>query len=123
VVLRAMEKVTTPVLLVLAGVDPASHLGDLAARVSGRHAAVCLPLTPDVRGLYELLELVLLPSRSEGLSHTLLEAMALGKPVIASAAGGNVDLVSDRKDGRLVPPTDPVAWAQAIEEIKRRAYT
>jgi glycosyltransferase involved in cell wall biosynthesis len=117
VVLRALEEVTTPVLLVLAGVDPASHLAGLAAQVPDRHAAVCLPFTPDVRGLYELLELVLLPSRSEGLSQSLLEAMALGKPVIASASGGNVDAISERKDGRLVPPTDSAAWAGAIQEL------
>jgi L-malate glycosyltransferase len=117
VVLRALEKVITPVLLVLAGVEPASHLGDLASRVPGRHTAVCVPFTPDVRGLYELLDLVLLPSRSEGLSQSLLEAMALGKPVIASAAGGNCEVIRDRKDGRLVPPTDASAWALAIQEL------
>jgi glycosyltransferase involved in cell wall biosynthesis len=43
--------------------------------------------------------------------------MALGKPVIASAATGNLDLVTDRVDGRLVPPHHPVGWAMAIEEL------
>ena len=47
-----------------------------------------------MRPLYELLELVLLPIRMEGLSQSLLEAMALGKPAIASAAAGNLDLVT-----------------------------
>ncbi len=117
VVLRALEMVRTPVRLVLAGVDPRSRLGILAAGLPGRHAVVCLPFTPDIRPLYELLELVLLPSRSEGLSQGLLEAMALAKPVIASAATGNLDLVTDRVDGRLVPPNHPEAWAEAIEEL------
>jgi glycosyltransferase involved in cell wall biosynthesis len=63
------------------------------------------------------LDLVLLPSRSEGLSQGLLEAMALGKPVIASAATGNLDVVTDRVDGRLAPPRHPAAWATAIEEL------
>ncbi len=80
------------------------------------HAVVCLPFTPDVRPLYELLELVLLPSRSEGLSQALLEAMALGKPVIASAATGNLDLITDGVDGRLVRHW-PQAWAAAIDEL------
>jgi L-malate glycosyltransferase len=117
VVLRALERVSIPVRLVLAGVDPASALGQLAARVPSPHAAVCLPFTPEVRPLYELLELVLLPSRLEGLSQSLLEAMALGKPVIASGSSGNLDLVTDRVDGRLVDPADPAAWAGAIEEL------
>jgi glycosyltransferase involved in cell wall biosynthesis len=72
---------------------------------------------PDVRALYELLDLVLLPSRIEGLSQALLEAMALGKPVIASAAAGNADLITDGRNGRLVEPLDPAAWASAIEEL------
>jgi glycosyltransferase involved in cell wall biosynthesis len=76
-----------------------------------------LPFTSDVRPLYDLLELVLLPSRSEGLSQSLLEAMALGKPVIASAATGNLEVISDRVNGRLVPPPDPRAWASAIDEL------
>jgi D-inositol-3-phosphate glycosyltransferase len=47
----------------------------------------------------------------------LLEAMALGKPVIASAAGGNVDRVRHEIDGLLVPPLDPAAWAVAIDRL------
>jgi glycosyltransferase involved in cell wall biosynthesis len=117
VVLRALESITTPIRLVLAGVDPTGTLGRLAARAPSRHAVICLPFTPDVRPLYELLELVLLPSRMEGLSQGLLEAMALGKPVIASAATGNVELVRDRQNGRLVPPRDSTAWALAIEDL------
>ncbi len=117
VVIRALESVRTPVRLVLAGVDPTSRIARLTAQVPERHAVVYLPFTPDVRPLYELLELVLLPSRSEGLSQGLLEAMALEKPVIASRATGNLDLVTDGANGRLVPPLDARAWAGAIEEL------
>jgi glycosyltransferase involved in cell wall biosynthesis len=117
VVLRALEHVGTPVRLVLAGVDPTSKLGELAARTAPPHAVVCVPFTPAIRPLYELLELVLLPSRSEGLSQGLLEAMALGKPVLASDSTGNRDLITDGVDGRLLPPASPGAWASAIEEI------
>jgi glycosyltransferase involved in cell wall biosynthesis len=117
IVLRALDQVTVPTRLVLAGVDPNGPLGRLAERVPARHAVVCVPFTPEVRALYELLELVLLPSRSEGLSQALLEAMALGKPVIASAATGNLEVVSDGVDGRLVDPLAPRAWGQVIEEL------
>jgi glycosyltransferase involved in cell wall biosynthesis len=117
VVLRALELIAVPVRLVLAGVEPSSQLGRLAARAPARHVVVCLPFTPQVRPLYELLELVLLPSHSEGLSQALLEAMALGKPVIASGATGNLEVITDRVDGRLVEPLDPARWALAIEEL------
>lgn len=117
VVLRALDEVRVPVRLVLAGVDPVGPLGSLARQVQAPHSVVCLPFTPNVRPLYELLEAVLLPSRIEGLSQSLLEAMALGKPVIASAAAGNLDLVRPNVDGLLVPPLDPAAWALAINRV------
>jgi glycosyltransferase involved in cell wall biosynthesis len=117
VVLRALDRVSVPLRLVLAGVEPNSGLGSLIERIPARHAVVLLPFLPEVRPLYELLELVLLPSRMEGVSQALLEAMALGKPVLASAAAGNLDLITDGVDGRLVEPLDPSAWARAIEEL------
>lgn len=117
VVLEALPLVRTPVRLVLAGVDPSSALGTRARAVGAPHAAVALPYAPEVIPLYQLLELALLPSRMEGFSQSLLEAMALGKPVIASAAGGNPELVTDGVDGLLVSPLDPAAWAAAIERL------
>jgi glycosyltransferase involved in cell wall biosynthesis len=117
VVLAALGRVATPVRLVLVGVDPVGPLGEVARAVGPPHAAVCLPFTPDVRPLYDLLDLVLLPSRGEGLSQSLLEAMALGKPVIASAAAGNLDLIAPDIDGVLVPPLDAAAWALAIDRL------
>jgi glycosyltransferase involved in cell wall biosynthesis len=115
VVLAALDRVRTPVRLVLAGVDAAGPIAAQAREVDERHAVVCLPFMADVAPLYRLLEIALLPSRIEGFSQALLEAMALGKPVIASAAGGNLDLVRHGTDGLLVPPLDPAAWAAAIE--------
>jgi glycosyltransferase involved in cell wall biosynthesis len=117
VVLEALALVRTPVRLVLAGVDPGGPIGRAARRVAAPHAVVCLPFATDVRPLYELLEVAMLPSRTEGLSQSLLEAMALGKPVIASAAAGNLDLVRHEVDGLLLPPRDPGAWAAAIDRL------
>src|SRR4051794_9436420 len=117
VVLAALAQVRTPLRLVLVGTGVDESLAEAAERVPSRHAVVMLPFVSDVRPLYELLELVLLPSRMEGLSQALLEAMALGKPVIASAAGGNLDLITDGVNGRLVPPRNSVAWARVIEEL------
>jgi len=52
-----------------------------------------------------------------GITGTLREAMALGKPVIASAAGGNPELVVDGESGILVPPRDPAATAAAVRRL------
>jgi glycosyltransferase involved in cell wall biosynthesis len=117
VVLDALPMVRTPVRLVMAGIPPGHALAARARAVAPPHAAVVLPFEPDVRPLYELLEAALLPSRIEGLSQALLEAMALGLPVLASDAAGNPDLIRDGETGRLVAPLDPVAWADAIEAM------
>jgi len=117
VVIRALEYVRAPVRLVLAGVERAGALDDAATKLPERHAVICLPFVPEIRPLYALLELALLPSRSEGLSQALLEAMAMGKPVIASDSTGNRDLITNNVDGRLVPPMSARAWARAIEDV------
>ena len=54
------------------------------------------------------------PRLNEGFSNSLLEAMAVGLPVIATRVGGNAELVEDEKTGLLVPPGDPAALAKAI---------
>ena len=69
----------------------------------------------DVPELMRGLDLFVLPSLREGISNTILEAMASGLPVIATNVGGNPELVVDGETGRLVPPSDPVAMADAIQ--------
>jgi glycosyltransferase involved in cell wall biosynthesis len=118
VVVRALAELETPVRLVLAGLD-AKGAGRLPRSVPPRHALVVLPFDPAVRPLYELLEVVLHPSRWEALPQALLEAMALGKPVAASAATGNAVVIRDGLDGLLVEPDDPASWARALDRLLR----
>jgi glycosyltransferase involved in cell wall biosynthesis len=59
-------------------------------------------------------ELFILPSREEGMSIALLEAMALGIPVVASSISGNQRLINDFEHGRLVPRDDPISLARTI---------
>jgi glycosyltransferase involved in cell wall biosynthesis len=61
-------------------------------------------------------DLFVLPSREEGMSIALLEAMALGIPLVASSIPGNRRIVSDFKHGRLAPPDDPAGLARVINE-------
>jgi glycosyltransferase involved in cell wall biosynthesis len=61
------------------------------------------------------MDLFVLPSLREGISNTILEAMATGLPVIATDVGGNPELVQQGQTGELVPHSDPVSLACAIE--------
>lgn len=59
-------------------------------------------------------DLFVLPSLNEGMGRVLIEAMAFGKPVVASRVGGIPEIVLDGKTGVLVPPKDPKRLAEAI---------
>jgi len=63
------------------------------------------------------LDVVVSPSRSESLSNAILEAMAAGRPVVATRVGGNPELVRDRETGLLVPPENEGALANALETM------
>jgi glycosyltransferase involved in cell wall biosynthesis len=76
-----------------------------------------VPFTERPLAFYRFATLAALPSRIEGLSQALLEAMSLGVPVVASAAGGNPELVYPGETGLLVPPLDPAAWTRALERM------
>ena len=63
-----------------------------------------------------MMDLFVLPSQAEGISNTILEALACGLPVIATAVGGNTELVIDGQVGALVPAVNPDAMAAAIAD-------
>jgi sugar transferase (PEP-CTERM/EpsH1 system associated) len=73
----------------------------------------------DVDAFLAVADLFVLPSRNEGISNTILEAMASGVPVIATAVGGSPELVDDGVTGRLVPAEDPEALASAFLDYAR----
>jgi glycosyltransferase involved in cell wall biosynthesis len=75
----------------------------------------------DVGSLLAAADAVLLPSRWEGLPLVLLEAMARGRPIVASSVGGVPDVVQDGVNGTLVPPGDAAALAAALEQLHRKA--
>ncbi len=71
----------------------------------------------DIPAFLSRLDVAVLTSHSEGLSNALLEYMAAGRPIVATAVGGNVELIEDNVNGLLVPPNDPAAVAQAIDRL------
>ena len=71
----------------------------------------------DIPDILRELSVSVLPSLTEGLSNSLLEAMACGVPVVATRVGGTPEVVVDDESGLLVPAGDPVALAEAIDRL------
>jgi len=106
------------VLLVGEGAERA-HLEAIAASLG---VASCLRLTgetTDVAPYLAAADVVTVPSRNEGMGRVIVEAMALGRPVVATAVGGIPDVVTDGECGRLVEPEDVDALAGALIELGR----
>ena len=61
---------------------------------------------------------LVLTSLYEGMSHTILDAMASGLPCVVSSCGGNEELVTDRVEGLVVRPQDPAALRAALERLR-----
>jgi sugar transferase (PEP-CTERM/EpsH1 system associated) len=110
------------VRLIIAGDGPLR--GELAAlgRELGVADSVWLPgARSDVPELMRAMDIFVLPSINEGISNTILEAMATGRPVIARRAGGNPELVVDGLTGALYDPGDPNGLATAVEQYVQQA--
>jgi glycosyltransferase involved in cell wall biosynthesis len=71
----------------------------------------------DVPELVRALDVLLLPSTEEPFGRALIEAMALGVPVLATEVGGPPEIVRDGREGYLLPPREPAAWAAAVRRI------
>lgn len=73
----------------------------------------------DAALLMKAADVVTLTSQWEGMPHTLLEAMACSRPVVATGVNGCTEVVAEGKTGFLVPPGDVVAWSRHVTELLR----
>ncbi|MDH4197923.1 MAG: glycosyltransferase family 4 protein, partial [Candidatus Aminicenantes bacterium] len=72
---------------------------------------------PDAREILAAGDIFVLPSLWEGLPYVLVEAAALGKPIVATAIGGVLEVIEDGKTGLLIPPADPQRLAEALVRL------
>jgi glycosyltransferase involved in cell wall biosynthesis len=72
---------------------------------------------PDPREVYTCIDVLVLPSRHEPFGRVVIEAMAMGLPVIATDAGGPSEIVVHGETGLLVKPGDPASLAEAIQSL------
>lgn len=106
--------------LKIAGDGPcADDVRQLAADLGVAAQVEFLGTVRDVPGLLREASLFVLPSLTEGVSLTLLEAMAQALPVVATRVGGTPEVVADGETGLLVPAANPEALGEAILRLRR----
>jgi glycosyltransferase involved in cell wall biosynthesis len=122
VLLRALARPEAPactLTLVTSGPELGS-LTELARPLGDRVTIRPMMAHRELMTLVRAHHAVVAPSRREGLGLLALEAIALGRPVVASNVGGLPEVVSDGADGALVPPDDPAALATALARFDLR---
>ncbi len=126
--LRAMKLVlqnNTKALLIIAGDGPEREkLENLTRQLNIENDVIFLGRKDNIHELMNMFNIFVLPSYYEGLSNTLLEAMACGVPVVASDVGGNKELVNTGSTGYLYPSNDSELLADnllsLIGDIRKR---
>lgn len=129
VLLKAAEKVLQrsprTVFLVVGGADERfghdmllEELKALVERLKIKEKVIFTGFRKDVYDIISLLDIFVLPSLNpEPLGLSLIQAMASGKPVIATAQGGPLEIIDNHKTGILIPPNNPVILADALVDL------
>jgi L-malate glycosyltransferase len=105
------------VLYVLGDGPDRAALAELAVQLGLRSVVRFMGHREDVRSVLSGADIFVNTSISEGISLTLLEAMAACLPIVATAVGGTPEVVVDHETGRLVPARDPLAVAASLDEL------
>lgn len=119
--LRACHRVVEAghdIRIVIAGSGPEEHsLRQLAASLDLSRRLTFVDGGVSMSGYLSAIDIFCLPSLQQGIGVMMLEAMALGRPVIASGVGGVTSVIQDRVTGLIVPPSDSRRLADSIIEL------
>jgi len=115
---RTLLDQDAPVRLLLVGDGPErDNLEKLAAELNLGESVIFTGFQSEPADYLSLMDIFLLPSFTEGTSMTLLEAMSLGIPTVATRVGGTPEIVADGETGKLVESDDLPAFTRAIQEL------
>jgi sugar transferase (PEP-CTERM/EpsH1 system associated) len=121
---RSSPEAQARMRLVIVGDGPLREELSRLARDEGVADAVWFTgARSDIARVMTGLDAFVLPSLAEGISNTLLEAMSCARPVIATAVGGNAELIEQGLSGTLVPASDPRALDAALQRYFREPDT
>lgn len=117
--LEAWSRLEAPATLVVVGDGPErERLAERAARPDLAGRVLLAGFQEELARLWPAFDLLVAPSRHEGLGTAVIQAMGAGVPVIVAAVGGLMEVVEDNRTGRQVPPDDPESLARVVEELR-----
>lgn len=102
---------------IIGGGELLTELQALSASLGINQHLVFTGFRRDVGAFYKLADLFVMSSVQEGLGTAVLDALALGKPVVAANSGGIPEIIDNGQTGRLVAPANPYALAEGIIEL------
>jgi len=116
--IEALGLLDRPPVVRLAGIGPEEEILKRQVKLAGLER-VCIfeGLVPSASRLFQEVQFGVLASHDEGLPNALLEGMAAGVPMIATAVGGVPELIEDGVSGLLVPASDPLGLARAVNTL------
>ncbi len=113
-----LSKQCNNLMLVIIGSGPLrAELEDECEKMGISGSVRFLGARTDIPELLSIFDLFLLTSHTEGISITILEAMAAGVPIVASRVGGNPEIIQDSYSGFLLPLNRPGEWVRKILEL------
>ena len=108
--------------LVVVGDGPfGEELRALAHELKIADSISWLGFQPDAVKWLQTMDVFAFPSRLEGVPNAVLEAMAMGLPIVATTIGGVIDLLEEGRTGFLIPPDDPDAMAASLDRLLTNA--
>jgi glycosyltransferase involved in cell wall biosynthesis len=117
-VARALKREVPRIQVLVAGDSKWRGRFDEECRAAGLGGTLRrLAFVPEIERVYAAADVVLLTSQTEGCPNALLEAMAMGRPVVATAVDGTLEVVRDGVDGLLVAPSSPELFAACVAEL------
>jgi len=112
-----LEKIPNVRFFIIGGGKLSGELKVLASSLGLRHELIFTGFREDVGAFYKLSDLFVMSSIQEGLGTAVLDALAMGKPVVAADSGGIAEMITDGRTGRLVAAADPRALAGGIVDM------
>lgn len=117
-IIRELKNMNLPITLLAVGDGPMrKRLQELCIKYDIQSEVVLLGERTDIPQLLSIMDIFVLTSITEGISITILEAMAAGIPVLASKVGGNPEIIDDSLSGFLINLNEPFKWIMKAKEL------